>query len=124
MIQRVIPVALEALIEQIRALDPSDARRIERTHRSVRGQADMSFRDAWTSLGRDVRWDAWLSVQRAIWDAIEAGGFGQRVRYAAYDAALAIIARDAITPTDFARLYGPWASGRDEHVLSVEQARA
>lgn len=107
------------LVSQIWDLDEGDARRIETAHRVTRMDENPAFHIAVACLGQSGRERDWKEAQAAIWDAISARDLPQRVRYAAYDAALALLTRDLIDNTTFIRLYGPWAGARDEHVLIV-----
>lgn len=108
------------LVAQIQALDTGDARRIEKGHRAVRLDDDPAFRLALAHLERAGRAADWQEAQFAIWIATCRRDLPQRVRYAAYDAALALLTRDLLDATSFAQLYGPWAGARDEHVLVLD----
>ena len=108
------------LTAQIATLNADDARRIETLHRAVRLDDNPAFSIAVAHLVRSGRERDWQEAQTAIWKTIEARELPQRVRYAAWDAALALLTRDFLDQDAFRNLYGPWAGGRDEHVLSLD----
>lgn len=112
--------ATALLVVQIEALDAGDARRIEMQHRATRLDDDPAFLRALTQLERAGRAGAWQTAQSEIWIATYRRGLPQRVRYAAYDAALALLTRDLLDEASFVSLYGPWAGARDEHVLALD----
>lgn len=66
----------------------------------------------------DAAWDeayvcaSWDEARRAKDAARREAWYGARVeaRYAAWDALMALVVKDLITPEQFDLLYGPWAS--------------
>ena len=93
-----------ALIERCRALTYDEARELVAAWDAAWGAA----RDA----AHDAAWGAaWAAAWAAAWDAARDAAWGAAwgaAWDAARDAALALTAKDLITPEQFDLLYGPW----------------
>ena len=96
--------AVAAHIERCKTITSEQARRLD----AEQDAAWDAARDAvavWTAARDATRDAAWFAARDA---AAYAAGYA--ARFAARPAALALVVRDLITPEQFDRLYGPWAS--------------
>ncbi len=99
--------AVAAHIERCKTITPEQAKQMYAARGAARGAAHYA---AW-----DAAWDAtWDAARYVAWTALRGAARGAAsddvARDVAWDAALALVARDLITPEHFDVLYGPWAS--------------
>ena len=106
--------AVAAHIEQCKTITPEQGRQLDAARYAARDAAGYAAWDAAAYAAAYAARDAARGAARdaardAAWDAArDAAGYA--AGFAARDAALALVVRDLITPEQFDRLYGPWAS--------------
>jgi hypothetical protein len=100
--------AVAAHIEQCKTITPEQARQLDAAWFAARDAARNAIAAgfaAWYAASA-----AWPAARDAARNAIAAQVAAWPAAYAAWDAAFVLVVRDLITPEQFDRLYGPWAS--------------
>jgi len=121
--------AIEVIVERIKRMTVDEAEALAaswyrginaagKTSGSAAGRAARNAaEDAARKAARDTlaaEWDfVWYAVKNAAKNAEWVAEWGG-AREAAWEAALALLVKDQITPKQFGWLYGPWASVMDK----------
>lgn len=93
--------------------------RVYRSLQQQQAEATMVWKQSAEKLdiaGRGPDWSTAIAALSPILLPLEVS---QHLRYSAYNAALALLARDLISPQAFQLLYAPWAAGADAHLEAV-----
>lgn len=111
--------AVRGLIERAAKITGAEAEELavawSAAQEEVAGDVDAWY-DAWYVTSQDAardaarsteRYDAWDYARAALDAALDASW---TAKSAAWDAALAVLVRDRITPEDYMTLVGPWES--------------
>ena len=114
--------AVVAHIERCRTITADQAQRLYVAWDAARSAAryaawDAAWYAAWDAAWYAARCAAWYAARCAAWYAARDAAWyaawsaaRYAARYAAWDAGLALVVRDLISPEQFDILYGPWAS--------------